>query len=107
MTAPLFTFFELRTHQLTQFACDYTVVFMRVLNNFMANLDVRIERLMAGLNHHTDETFVYALLAQLNSVAMIEVNRDRNVRQTHSCLDQLFEVDRVRVIAGASRDLQH
>src|SRR6266404_9012907 len=98
MAPAFFPFIKLRADQLTQFAFDYAIMFMGVIDNFMANLDVFVERLMAGVNHYAGKPFVDALLAQLERIAMIQMNGDGNVREDHGGLDQLFEVNRVRVI---------
>ncbi len=62
---------------------------------------------MARVNHHAGEALVNALLAQLEAVAVVEVHRDGDGREADRRLDELLEVDRMRVLAGALGNLKH
>jgi len=58
-------FVELRADQLAQFPFHHAIVLVGVINHALANLDILLERLVAGINHHARKTFIYAILAQL------------------------------------------
>jgi len=70
------------------------------------NLDVFVERLVAGVNHHAGKTFVNALFAQLEGVAVVQVDGDGDIGQADRRLDEFFEIDRVGILAGAFGDLE-
>jgi len=42
----------------------------------LGDFDILLERLVAGVNHHAGETLVNALLAQLERVAVIQMDGD-------------------------------
>ena len=73
----------------------------------LADLDVLLERLVAGVDHDAGEAFVDALLAQFEGVAVVEVDGDGDVGEADGGFDELLEVNRVGVLAGALGDLEH
>ena len=73
----------------------------------LADLDVLLERLVAGVNHHAGEPFVNALLAQLEGVAVVQVDGDGDVGQADGGLDEFLEINRVGVLARALGNLEH
>jgi hypothetical protein len=92
---------------LAEFALDDAVVLMGVFDDSLAHLHVLFPWLMAPINHHAGEAFIDALLAQLEAIAMIEVNGNRDGREADGCLDKLLEVDGVCILAGSLRNLEH
>ena len=90
-----------------QFAFDDAVVLVGVFDDPAANLDVFVERLVAAVNHHAGEPLVNALLAQLEGVAVIQVDGDGDVGGADGGFDELFEIDGAGVLAGALGDLEH
>ena len=66
---------------MAEFAFDDAVMFVGVFGDAMADFDVLFERLMACVDHDAGEAFVDALLAEFESVAMVQVDRDGDVGQ--------------------------
>src|SRR5581483_6665004 len=68
---------------------------------------VFFERLVAAVNHHAGEPFIDAILAQLECIAVIEMDGNRDIREADGGFDELLEINRVGVLACAPRNLQH
>ena len=107
VAAAFFAFVELRADQVAQLAFDHAVVFVGVFHHLAADLDVLLERLVAGVDHHAGKPLVDAILAQLEGVAVVQVDGDGDVGQADGGLDEFLEIDRVGVAAGAFGDLEH
>ena len=107
VAAAFFALVKLRANKLAEFALHNAVMCVGVIDHFLAQLGVLIERQMASIDHHAGKPFVDALFAQFEGVAMIEVHRDRNGRKTYRRFDQLFEVNRVGVLTRSFGNLQH
>ena len=107
VTAAFFPIIVLCADQHPQFAFDRAVVFVGVIHDFFANFDVFLERLVAGVNHHTGEAFINTFLAQLEGIAMVEVDGDGNVGEADGGFDEFLEIDRIGVLARALGDLEH
>ena len=90
-----------------ELALDDAVVFVGVFHDLLADLHVLFERLVAGVDHDTGKPFIDALLAELEGVPVIEMDRDRDVGETDGRLDEFLEVDRVGVLARALGNLEH
>src|SRR5881394_262317 len=97
----------LGAHEHAQLAFDHAVVLVRVVDHAFADLDVLVELLVAGVDHHAGESLIDALLAELKRVAVVQMDGDGDVGQAHGGFDQLLQVNRVGVLAGAFGDLQH
>ena len=80
---------------------------VRVFDHFPADLDILLEGLVAGVNHDAGKSFINAVLAQLEGVPVIEVDGDRNIGEADGGLDELLQVNRVGILAGALGNLQH
>ena len=78
-----------------------------VLGDLAAEVDVFLERLMAGIDHDAGETLIDALLAQFEGIAMIQVDGDGDIGKADGGLDQLFQINRVGIAAGAFGNLEH
>src|ERR1041385_725382 len=65
VTASFFSFVELSADQFTEFALDDAIMFVRVIDDLLANFDVFIEWQMRAIDHHRGEPFVDAFLAKL------------------------------------------
>ena len=105
--AAFFAFVELRADQMAEFGFDGAIMFVGVFDDFFGDLDVLVERLVAGVNHHAGETFINALFAQFEGVAVVQVDGDGDVGQADRRLDEFLEIDRVGVLAGAFGNLEH
>ena len=79
---------------------------MGILDNFLGDFDVLVERLVGGVNHHAGKALVNALFAQLEGVAVVQVNSDGDVRDADRGLNEFFEVNRVGVLAGPLGNLE-
>jgi hypothetical protein len=106
MGAAFFAFVELRADQVAEFGFDGAIEFVGVFHDLAGDFDVLLERLVAGVNHHAGETFVNALFAQLEGVAVVQVDGDGDVGQADRRLDEFLEIDRVGVLAGALGNLE-
>ena len=107
VAAAFFAVVVLGADEHAEFTFNHAVVLVGVLDDLGADLDVLLERIVRGVDHHAGEALVDALLAQLEAVAVIEVDRDGDGGQLDRRVDQALEVHRMRVIAGALGDLQH
>jgi hypothetical protein len=81
-------------------------VLVGVLDDLAGDFDVLLERLVGGVDHDAGEAFVDALLAQLEGVAVVEVDGDRDGGEADGRFDELLEVDRVGVGTRALGDLE-
>ena len=81
ITAAFFAVVVLRADQHAEFAFDDAVVLVGVFHDSFADFDVFLERLVAAVNHHAGETFVNALLAQLERVAVVQMHGNGDVGQ--------------------------
>ena len=107
VAAAFFAVVVLRANQHAEFTLDDAVVLVRVLHDALADLDVLVERLMAGVDHDAGEPFVDALLAKLEGIAVVEVDGDGDGGQADAGLDELLEVNGIGVLARALGNLQH
>ena len=105
--APRLAIIELGAHEVPQFRLDDGITGVRIFRNLPGDLDILVKRLVAGINHHAGKAFINAVFAQLERVAVIEVDGDGDVREADGGLDELLEIDRVGVLAGAFGNLQH
>ncbi len=107
MRAAFLAFVELRADQMAEFGFHRAIMFVGVFHDLLGDFDVLLERLVAGVNHHAGEPLVNALLAQLERVAVVEVDGDGDVGQADRRLDELLEINRVGVLARALGNLEH
>ena len=107
ITAAFFAFVKLGPDQVPQLAFDDTIVLMGIIDDLPADLDVFIERLVAGIDHHAGKAFIDALLAQVERIAMIQMNGNGNIGQADRRLDQFFQINGVGILAGAFGNLEH
>ena len=66
--------------QLAQFRLDDHVSGVRVFDDFPGDFDILLERPVRGVDHDRCEAVVNKLLARLECVAVVQVDRDGNVR---------------------------
>ena len=90
-----------------QFPFHDAVVFVGVIHDALAQFGIFFKRLMAAVDHHAGEAFIDALLAQLEGVAMIEMDRDGDIGSADGRLNELLEINGAGVLAGAFGDLKH
>jgi hypothetical protein len=107
VAAAFFTLVKLGADQVAQFALNDAIVLMRVVNDLAADFDILLERLVAGVNHDAGEPLINAVFAQLKGIAVIQVNRDGDIREGDGCFDKFLKVDRVSVFPRAVGDLEH
>ncbi len=99
--------FVLNAGQSTQLSLDHNAVIVSVLNDLTGDLDVLSERLGGSVDHNGGEAAVDAGLAGLEAVAVIQMQRDRDLRALDgSGLNQLHQVGVVGIGARALGHLQ-
>jgi len=81
-------------------------MFVSIIDDFARDFDVFVERLVTGVNHHAGEPFIDALLAKFEGIAVVQMNRDGDIRQADGSFDELFEVNRVGVLASPFGNLE-
>jgi len=106
VAAALLAFVKLGADQLAQLSFDHAVVFVGVFHNATADLDVLLQRVVAGINHDAREALVDAILAQLEAVAVVQMHGDRDVGQAHGRFDEFLEIGRIGVASGAFGNLE-
>ena len=98
MGTAFFAVIELGADQMTELGFDGSIIFMRVFNYFAGDFRIFFKRLMAGIDHDAGETFIDALLAEFEGIAMVQMDGDGDVRQADGGFDELLEIDGVRVL---------
>ena len=92
----------LNTSQLSKLCLYYYAVSMRILNNLLCNLNILLERILGSIDHNGGKSTVYTGLADLEVCAVIQMQSDRNIRiLDYSCLNQLLQISRVRILSCA------
>ena len=85
---------------------------MRVLDDLAGQFDVLFKGQVAAVDHDGGETAVDAALAQLEAVAMVQMDGDGQIeagglfRVLNGGLDELHQVDVLGVLAGTGGHLQ-
>ena len=74
-------------------------MFVRVIDDFFANLDVLIEGFVAGIDHHGSETFIDAFLAEFEGISVIQVDGDGDIGKADGGFDQFLKIDRIGILA--------
>ncbi len=105
--AAFFAFVELGADELAEFTFDDAIVFVGVVDDFLAELDVFVEGMVAAVDHDAGEAFVDAFLAEFVGIAVVEVDGDGDIGEADGGFDEFFEVDGVGILAGAFGDLEH
>jgi len=80
---------------------------VRVFHDLARDFSILLEGFVAGVNHHAGETLVNALFAQVESVAVVQVDGDGDVGQADRRLDEFLEINGVGVLAGALGNLEN
>ena len=79
---------------------------MRIFHDLTGQGDVVLKGLGGGVDHDGGEAVVHAALAELERVAMIEMQADRKTGLDDSGFDQLDEIGAVGIFARTGGDLQ-
>ena len=94
--------------QSAQLAFYYGAVCVGILYNFLGQSNIVLIIVVRTVNHNGGETTVYAVLAQLKGIAMIQVQCHRNFRMLNHCsLYQLYQISMVCILSCASGYLQN
>jgi len=101
-----FTFVELGTDQVAELGFHGAVMLVRVFHHFAGDFGVLFEGFVGGVDHDAGETFVDALFAKIERIAVVQVNRDRDVGKADGGLNELLEVNRVGVLARTLGNLE-
>ena len=80
---------------------------MSVLDNLTGQSDVLLEGLGGSINHNGGEAAIDAALAQLEGIAVVQVQHNGNIRiLDYGSLNQLHQVGVVGISAGALGNLE-
>lgn len=106
IAAALLAFIELGTDQVTEFAFDDGAMFMSVIDDLTAGIDIFGERLVGSVDHDGREAVVDALLAQFEGITVVEMDGDGDGGDGDGGFDQFTEVHGMGVGAGAAGNLE-
>src|SRR3954463_16014896 len=81
-------------------------MFVSVVHHFAANLHIFFKSFVAPVNHHARETLIDTLLAKIEAVAMVQMDGDGDIRETHRSFNELFQINGIGVLAGPFGDLE-
>ena len=99
--------FVFYTGQRAELSFDHNAVIMSILNNLAGQGDVFFIGPGGGVDHNGGETAVNAALAELEAVAMVQMQRDRDIGVfDHGSLNQLDQIGVVGIGAGTLGNLQ-
>ena len=87
MLAPFFALIKLCPDQAAQLAFHDGIMLVRVIHYLTTDLDVLLERIVAGVDHDAGEPLVHAVLAQLEGIPVVEVDRNGDIGQADRCFD--------------------
>ncbi len=97
----------LNAGELAQLSLYDNAVCMRILSNLLCNLNVLLVRHRRTVEHNRGKAAVDAVLAELEGVAVVKVQGDRDIRALdYSRLNHLEQIGVVRVSARALGYLQ-
>ena len=91
---------------------NYDAVIMGVLNDLLGDLDVLLEGKSGLVDHNGGEAAVDAALAELEAVAVVEMDNDGEIKAGsllcigNRCLDELHKINVLCIVAGALGDLE-
>ncbi len=92
--------------QSAQFGLDHDAAGVGIFDNLAGHLDVLFITVMRAVDHDGGEAAVDAALAELERVAVIQVQGDGQIGLDQGRLHQLDQVGMVGVFTGAGRNLQ-
>jgi hypothetical protein len=82
-------------------------MFVGVIDDFFAEFDVLFKGEVTAVDHDAGEPLVDAFLAEVERIAVVEVNGDGDVGEADAGVDEFFEIDRVGILPGSFGDLEH
>ena len=97
----------LDARQFSKLALDDDALRVRVVNDFLRQLDVVLEAVLGAVNHDRSEAVVNAGFADVEIRAVVKVKADGQIRVLQRRLDEMDEIGRLRVFARARGDLQN
>ena len=99
--AGLYDYLVLYTSQSTKLGLNYYAMSVSVFYNLLCQRDVILERFGRSVDHDRCKSAVDTALAEFKSIAVIQVQSDRNIRVLlYCCLYQFYEVGVVCVSAS-------
>lgn len=96
----------LDTGEGAELGLDHDAVVMCVLDNLLRDLDIFGKGLGGGVDHHGGEAVLNAGLAQLEAVAVVQVQGDGQAGLDDGGLHQLLQIGAVGIGPGALGHLQ-
>ena len=102
----------LDTGENAEFGLDGHVILVRILDNLLGEGDVLLVREGGSIDHHGRETGVHAALADLEAVAVVQVQADLRVlptellRVSDGTFGHVAEKGGVGIVAGALGNLE-
>ena len=79
---------------------------MRIVDDLLGQRDVVLKRMMAAVNHDRSEAAVDAGFAELERVAVVEVDADGQPRVLNGSFDELHQIHMLCIVARARGNLQ-
>ena len=92
--------------QSAQLGLHHYAVVVGILHHLLGDLDVLLKGLGGGIDHHGGETAVHAGLAQLEAVAVVQVQADRQAGLSDGGLYQLDQIGMVSIGPSTLGDLE-
>ena len=97
----------LDARQLAQLTLNHDAAVMGIFHDLAGHGNILLKAQLGAVDHDGGKTAVDAVLADLEAVAVIEMQGDGNIGIQYGSLYQLGEVNMLGVLAGAGRDLQN
>ena len=96
----------LNTREFAEFRFDDDTVIVCVLDDLLGNADVFGKGMGAGVYHNGSEAAVNAILAEFETVAVVEVQTDGETAGLDGRFDHFLEINGVGVLSGTRGNLQ-
>ena len=96
----------------SEFAFNGDIVLMRIFNNFFRQRNIVLVLMRRTVDHHGREAVLHAGFAELKSVAVVEVQNNRNIVAEFLCvfasaLRHVAKESLIGVFAGSAGNLQN
>ena len=92
--------------QLAQLAFHHNAPGVGIVHHLLRHGDIFFKAVFAAIDHNRGKAAVDAGLAHLKVFAVVQMQRDGQLRIQNGCLHQLGEINMLCIFPGAGRDLQ-
>lgn len=96
----------LDAREFAEFRLDHHAVVVGIIDHFARDADIFVQRVFGSVDHDGGEAVFDAALAEVEGIAVIQVQRDGETGGLDRRFHQLFEVDGIGVFSRARGDLQ-